>query len=112
MELIFLIFVLGFKKEEVKLNIDGLGNITATGQRQVNEDKMVYFDQSFKLPENSDDDKISGRFEGEILYVTVPKQAVKENVSDWAKQIEHERKGKKMVTLQVAISCTCLKLRL
>ncbi|KAK4568333.1 hypothetical protein RGQ29_003921 [Quercus rubra] len=68
----------GFKKEEVKLNIDGLGNITATGQRQVNEDKMVYFDQSFKLPENSDDDKISGRFDGEILYVTVPKRAVEE----------------------------------
>ena len=100
MELIFLIFVLGFKKEEVKLNIDGLGNITATGQRQVNEDKMVYFDQSFKLPENSDDDKISGRFDGEILYVTVPKRAVeekrehetvKEIVSDKAKQIEHEK---------------------
>ena len=82
MELIFLIFVLGFKKEDIKLSIDGSGNMTATGQRQVNEDKMVYFDQSFKLPENSDADKISGRFEGEILYVTVPEQAVRENVSD------------------------------
>uniref|UniRef100_A0A7N2MNP6 SHSP domain-containing protein n=1 Tax=Quercus lobata TaxID=97700 RepID=A0A7N2MNP6_QUELO len=90
----------GFKSEEVKLTIDGSGNMTATGQRQVNEDKTVYFDQSFKLPENSDVDKISGRFDGEILYVTVPKQAVeekrehetvKENVSDKAKQIEHEK---------------------
>ncbi|KAK7822749.1 inactive protein RESTRICTED TEV MOVEMENT 2 [Quercus suber] len=89
-----------FKKEEVKLSIDGSGNMTATGQRQVNEDKMVHFDQSFKLPENSDVDKISGRFDGEILYVTVPKLAVeekrehetlKENVSDKAKQIEHEK---------------------
>ncbi|KAL4633780.1 hypothetical protein ACB092_04G147100 [Castanea dentata] len=90
----------GFKKEDIKLSVDGSGNIKATGQRQVNEDKMAYFDQSFKLPENSDVDKISARFEGEILYVTVPKQAVeekrehetvKENVSDRAKQIKHEK---------------------
>ncbi|KAK9995992.1 hypothetical protein SO802_020678 [Lithocarpus litseifolius] len=90
----------GFKKEEVKLSVDGSGNMTATGQRQVNEDKMVCFDQSFKLPENSDVDKISGRFDGEILYVTVPKRAVeekrehetvKENVSDSARQNVHEK---------------------
>lgn len=100
MELIFLIFVLGFIKEDIKLNVDGSGNVKATGQRQVNEDKIIYFDQSFKLPENSDVDKISGKFEGEILYVTVPKKAVeekrehetvKENVSDRAKQIKHEK---------------------
>ncbi|KAF3964749.1 hypothetical protein CMV_011001 [Castanea mollissima] len=90
----------GFKKEDIKLSVDGSGNIKATGQRQVNEDKKSYFDQSFKLPENSDVDKIAAKFEGEILYVTVPKQAVeakrehetvKENVSDRAKQIKHEK---------------------
>jgi len=36
--------------------------------------KVIYFEQKFKLPENSDTDKITGKFDGEILYVTVPKQ--------------------------------------
>lgn len=64
-----------FKKEEVKLQVDNSGQIVVSGERLVNNNsKVIYFEQKFKLPENSDTDKITGKFDGEILYVTVPKQ--------------------------------------
>ncbi|CAK7322867.1 unnamed protein product [Dovyalis caffra] len=63
-----------FKKEEVKLQVDNPGQITVSGERLVHYNKCIYFEQIFKLPENSDADNITGKFEGEILYVTVPKQ--------------------------------------
>lgn len=76
---IFVILILlDFKKEEVRLQVDDSGNITVSGERLVNNNKYVYFEQTFKMPENSDIDKISGKFEGEILYVTVPKQVLEE----------------------------------
>ncbi|KAG6745928.1 hypothetical protein POTOM_050438 [Populus tomentosa] len=64
-----------FKKEEVKLQVDNSGQIVVRGERLVNNNsKVIYFEQKFKLPENSDTDKITGKFDGEFLYVTVPKQ--------------------------------------
>lgn len=44
-----------------------------SGQRQVRELKCIRFEKTFKLPKNSDTGKITGKFESEILYVTVPK---------------------------------------
>ncbi|CAN6714009.1 unnamed protein product [Malus baccata var. baccata] len=65
-----------FKKEEVRLEVNiSAGHITISGERQVNEKKTEYFKQKFTLPPNSDVDKITGKFDGEILYVTVPKVA-------------------------------------
>jgi len=59
----------------MKLQVDNSGQIVVSGERLVNKNrKVIYFEQKFKLPENSDTDKITGKFDGEILYVTVPKQ--------------------------------------
>ena len=45
----------------------------ASGERRVSELKYIRFKQTFKLPNNSDIEKITAKFEGEILYVIVPK---------------------------------------
>jgi hypothetical protein len=59
----------------VKLQVDiDPGKLTVSGERLVNNSKCIYFEQTFKLPQNSDTDNITGKFYGEILYVTVPKQ--------------------------------------
>ncbi|KAJ6977356.1 inactive protein RESTRICTED TEV MOVEMENT 2-like [Populus alba x Populus x berolinensis] len=63
-----------FRKEEVKLQVDDPGKLTVSGERLVNNSKCIYFEQTFKLPQNSDTDNITGKLDGEILYVTVPKQ--------------------------------------
>ncbi|KAL6183145.1 hypothetical protein ACLB2K_044556 [Fragaria x ananassa] len=74
----------GFNKEKVRLEVNTTaGHLTITGERQVNEREHDYIDENFPLPANSDVNKITGKFDGEILYVTVPKvvavaEAVKE----------------------------------
>lgn len=69
-----LFFFSGFKKEEVKLQVEGSGFITVRGERQVNEEKRVHFELVFPVPKDSDTDKITGKFDGEILYVTIIKR--------------------------------------
>lgn len=65
----------GFKKEEVKLQVEGSGHIIIGGGRQVNEEKHVRFELVFPVPKDSDMDKIAGKFDGEILYVTITKRS-------------------------------------
>ncbi|XP_065847465.1 22.0 kDa heat shock protein-like [Euphorbia lathyris] len=64
-----------FKKEEVKLQVEKSGEITISGKRLVNDNNYLYFEKTYKAPSNSDLEKVTGKFEGEILYVNVPKQA-------------------------------------
>ncbi|XP_021904718.1 inactive protein RESTRICTED TEV MOVEMENT 2-like [Carica papaya] len=82
-----------FKLENVRIVFDNTGHINISGERQVHSDKTIYFDQSFELPENSDMDNITAEFQNEILYVTVPKQAQNQLVSDedenGINQLEH-----------------------
>lgn len=44
----------------------------------MNENKYSFFEKTFNVPDNSDIKKISGKFETEMLYVTVPKQVIEE----------------------------------
>ncbi|BBH03909.1 HSP20-like chaperones superfamily protein, partial [Prunus dulcis] len=87
-----IIFLLIFQKEEVKLVVNvSAGHLTVSGQRQVNEKKSEYFEQNFTIPPNSDVDKITGKFDGEILYVTVPKvAAVVEEKKEAEPEIENQ----------------------
>lgn len=68
-----------FKKEQVKLQVNSSGQITVSGERLTSDNKYVTrFQQMFTLPPDSDVDKISGKFDGELLYVTVTKRAKEE----------------------------------
>ncbi|XP_021633930.1 inactive protein RESTRICTED TEV MOVEMENT 2 [Manihot esculenta] len=71
-----------FKKEEVKLQVDASGQITVRGERLVNNNKYISFEKTFKAPENSDMDNITGKFDGEILYVTLPKKVQRKEATN------------------------------
>ncbi|GFZ07760.1 hypothetical protein Acr_19g0006970 [Actinidia rufa] len=75
---ILLVDLPGFKKEWLKLQVDAQGYLLVSGQRQASENKIVHFEQTYKVPENSETEKISGKFESEVLYVIVPKQVKEE----------------------------------
>nr|XP_043614324.1 histone chaperone RTT106-like [Erigeron canadensis] len=64
----------GFKRQELKLQVDNHNRIVVSGERQVSENKYKRFDQNFELPNNADIEKITGKLESEILYITVPKR--------------------------------------
>ncbi|XP_061346678.1 22.0 kDa heat shock protein-like [Gastrolobium bilobum] len=78
-----------FSKEEVKLQVDSNGRIIVTGERQANERKRVHFQLTFPVPVDSDMDKIEGKFDGGILYVTVPKRNAKENKESETEKAEN-----------------------
>ncbi|OMO90810.1 hypothetical protein CCACVL1_07277, partial [Corchorus capsularis] len=69
--------------EELRLELASTGHITISGERIVNENKSIYFEETLRLPENSDTDNIKGKLDGDFLHVTVPKKsAVVENKQD------------------------------
>ncbi|KAK0587760.1 hypothetical protein LWI29_028452 [Acer saccharum] len=64
-----------FKKEEVKLQVDDTsGHATLSGERLTGDNRYILrFQQTLTLPPDSDVNGILGKFEGGILYVTVPR---------------------------------------
>ncbi|KAG6635386.1 hypothetical protein I3843_11G038600 [Carya illinoinensis] len=79
----------GFQMNEVQLQITGSGKLMISGERKVNEDKIVFFEQTYTVPKNTDLDNTTGKFSDEILYVTVPKQVVEEKRTD--ENVEEKR---------------------
>ncbi|KAJ1284090.1 hypothetical protein BS78_03G177300 [Paspalum vaginatum] len=63
----------GFKKEDFKVQVDSGGQLTVRGERPAG---YVRFNKSFQLPRTANPDGIAGRFDGTVLSLTVPKQAV------------------------------------
>ncbi|KAL5544395.1 hypothetical protein UlMin_008179 [Ulmus minor] len=64
-----------FRKKHVKVEVINSGNIKISGERGLaNEHRKIHFEQSYKVPENSDPDKITTKFYGGILYVNLPKR--------------------------------------
>ncbi|KAK2663971.1 hypothetical protein Ddye_002556 [Dipteronia dyeriana] len=63
---------------EVKPDVDESGHLTVSGERLQkatgDKFKIFMFEQTFALPHNSDIDQISGKMEGDILRITVPKR--------------------------------------
>ena len=62
----------------MKIQIISSGVIKVNGERPVNEYKYVRFELNFEVPKNSNSDAITAKFDGEILYITVPKHVVEE----------------------------------
>ncbi|KAL5544396.1 hypothetical protein UlMin_008180 [Ulmus minor] len=72
----------GFKKEHVNIEVINSGRIKISGEKPVHESRKLHFEKSQEVPENSNLDKITAKFDGEILYVTVPKRVVDEEKSE------------------------------
>nr|GEX95512.1 inactive protein restricted TEV movement 2-like [Tanacetum cinerariifolium] len=69
----------GFKKQELKLQLDNQTHIVVSGERQVRENIYKRFEQRFELPNNAHIEKITGKLDGEILYISVPKKVEHEH---------------------------------
>ncbi|KAK3226396.1 hypothetical protein Dsin_006258 [Dipteronia sinensis] len=90
-----MILLTDFKTQEVKLDIDESGHLVVSGERLLkatgNKFKIFMFEQTFTLLHNSDIDQISGKMEGEIFRITVPKRPLvhedHENVDQINKEI-------------------------
>lgn len=63
----------GFKKEDFKVQLNSGGWLTVRGERPAG---YVRFHKAFQLPQTANLDGVAGRFDGTVLYLTVPKQPV------------------------------------
>ncbi|KAH7529145.1 hypothetical protein FEM48_Zijuj05G0153400 [Ziziphus jujuba var. spinosa] len=70
----------GLKTEQVQIQVLSTGYLKVSGERVTYQNKTVSFDQTYKIPaaENADMSKITAKFDGEILYVTIPKKPKEE----------------------------------
>ncbi|GAB4845520.1 hypothetical protein Ancab_038925 [Ancistrocladus abbreviatus] len=62
-----------FRKDDIKLEVDNSGKLTVSGRRLLGQDKYIHFKKTFKLLKNSDIKKVSMKFNGEVLHVSVAK---------------------------------------
>ncbi|XP_025818529.1 caldesmon-like [Panicum hallii] len=83
-----------FKKEDFRVHVDGEGRLTIIGQRRPapgagGEAKAMRLHKAFQLPNTVNLDAVSGRFDGTVLTVRVPKlqqgQGGEEQVADGGK---------------------------
>ncbi|KAG2589679.1 caldesmon-like [Panicum virgatum] len=67
-----------FKKEDFRVHVDGEGRLTVIGQRRPAPGagggaKAVRLHKAFQLPNTANLDGVSGRFDGTVLTIRVPK---------------------------------------
>ncbi|XP_030521784.1 22.7 kDa class IV heat shock protein-like [Rhodamnia argentea] len=82
-----------FKKDDIKIQTDSTDHITVSGERLVKDNKYIFFEETFKVPENLDILNTSGRIEDGILTVTVPKRAT--TVVEKEETVHHEQDSNK-----------------
>ncbi|XP_015692983.1 inactive protein RESTRICTED TEV MOVEMENT 2-like [Oryza brachyantha] len=92
----------GFKKEDFRVQVDGKGKLTVRGQRPAGAgNKHVRFHKVFQLPSNASVDDITGRFEANVLTITVPKRPAAaspssvQEIKQRAKQDDEDEEARK-----------------
>ncbi|KAI4386164.1 hypothetical protein MLD38_004122 [Melastoma candidum] len=66
---ILLLFLPGFRKEQIKVQITSAGNLMVTGERQVGDNRWSRFRKEMPIKPNYDSNKISAKYENGILFV-------------------------------------------
>ncbi|KAL4195579.1 hypothetical protein AMTRI_Chr05g74020 [Amborella trichopoda] len=70
---ILLLDLPGFRKEEVRVQLDNFGNITTSGERHISGNTFARFKQVFTVPGDSNFEQISAKFDHGILYIIMPR---------------------------------------
>nr|GMC72113.1 inactive protein RESTRICTED TEV MOVEMENT 2-like [Ipomoea batatas] len=84
----------GFRREEVKLEVNTYGLIKIGGERKMSEIKYIWFEQTFQAPQNSKPEDCRVGLEEGIFYVQIPKKAT--HTVHASKEDADHQKGKKV----------------
>ncbi|KAJ7982494.1 inactive protein RESTRICTED TEV MOVEMENT 2-like [Quillaja saponaria] len=72
----------GFEKDMIKIVcVHSRRIVRLLGERLIENNKWIHFNQAFPIPDNCDIDKIYGLFEQGILNVIMPKEIVSSNIA-------------------------------
>ncbi|KAI3445239.1 hypothetical protein Pfo_001904 [Paulownia fortunei] len=73
---VLMIYLPGFMKEQIRVSTEGRNIIRARGERVAAGNKWSRFQEDFQVPENCEMNSIRAKFQGGILYISVPKRKV------------------------------------
>ncbi|XP_010266655.1 PREDICTED: proteoglycan 4-like [Nelumbo nucifera] len=67
------VYLPGFTKDQLKVELDGHGNLKITGERQLGDNKWSRFSKELRLPENCIASGINAKFDSLKLSIIIPK---------------------------------------
>ena len=79
MEFIIIInyyYIAGFKREQLKVQLNDQRILTIHGQRSLDENKWTRFTKQIKIPEDCNENKIRAKFASGILSLIMPKRVI------------------------------------
>ncbi|KAG8061967.1 hypothetical protein GUJ93_ZPchr0003g16822 [Zizania palustris] len=65
----------GFKKEEIRVQVDSHGHLRMRGERLIAGNRWSHFQKDFQLPADCNVDDIRAKFENSTLTITLPKKS-------------------------------------
>ncbi|KAF8398043.1 hypothetical protein HHK36_016969 [Tetracentron sinense] len=74
----------GFKKENIRVQIDNLSNLKIGGERPLHENRWSGFRKEFGIPKKCDVNEIHAKFVGEVLHIVMPKTITGTTTQDQA----------------------------
>ncbi|KAI3877386.1 hypothetical protein MKX03_026443 [Papaver bracteatum] len=99
----------GFKKEQLRVQVDSHGNMKITGERPLEEKRWSRFRKDFQVPTSCDVNEIHAKYIGGVLYVKFPKNITQvtphdlsafspQQTANGEKYADEKRPGKDQVT--------------
>ncbi|OVA16452.1 Alpha crystallin/Hsp20 domain [Macleaya cordata] len=86
----------GFKKEQLRVQVDSHGNMKISGERPLDENRWSRFRKDFPIPKNCNVNEIHAKFIGGLLYVKLPKKSIQVMAQDQPTLPQEAPVGQKM----------------
>ncbi|XP_058086454.1 inactive protein RESTRICTED TEV MOVEMENT 2-like [Magnolia sinica] len=74
-----------FKKENIKVQVDAMGNLKISGERPLDRNKWSRFRKDAHVPDNCNLDEIHAWLDNGILHITMPKTITRVDTRDQTK---------------------------
>ncbi|KAL9379302.1 hypothetical protein Peur_027784 [Populus x canadensis] len=76
----------GFRKEQVRVQLSSIGNMTITGERRVDESRWTRFRKEIKVPKECNNNEVRAKLSTGILYIVMPKKITLPSSQDQVNQ--------------------------
>ncbi|KAI3991307.1 hypothetical protein MKX01_034626 [Papaver californicum] len=86
-----LIELIGFSKEQAKVQLEPTGKLKVSGERPLGDNKWSRFEKHFQVSSNCNTDEISASFEDGVLFIIMPKFISNTNQSSGLDEPNHDR---------------------
>lgn len=80
------IYGIGFKKEQIKVQVDTFGTLRVSAERPIEGNRWRRYRKDFRIPETTNVSEIKAKFENEALHVSVPKPITQTEVTEQHEQ--------------------------